>query len=124
MPEPAHSARNARRGAVAVAALTAFLTVWTTIVRDDGSGAGSFMLLLAVPVGWFAAGFRAEGMARTMLGVAGMQVLLGLLVATAPITATTSDGVFKALLFATVFTALWLASGALFRLAARRERAA
>lgn len=106
---------------VALAVLLCFLTVWTTIVRDDSTGAGYFMIILAVGVGWLGAGFRPAGMARAMLGVAVMQMLLGLLIATAPITATTSYGPSGALLFNGVFALLWLGSGALFHAAARGE---
>jgi hypothetical protein len=60
-------------------------------------------------------------MARTMLGVAIMQVLLGIAIATAPSTANTPDGSFKALLFSGVFTALWLISAACFRVASKSE---
>src|SRR5882757_2204537 len=95
------------RAGVAVALLTSFLTVWTTIVRDDGTGIGFFMLVMAAAVGGFAAWFRPAGMARTMLGVAIMQVLLGVAIATAPSTASTPDDSLKALVFSGVFTALW-----------------
>jgi hypothetical protein len=101
-----------------VALVASFLTVWTTIVRDDGTGIGSFLLIMAAVVGGFSAWFRAAGMARTMLGVAVMQVLLSIAVATAPSTASLPDGVLKALLFGAVFTALWLISAAFFRAAA------
>ncbi len=111
--------RGAYRTGVALAAVTSFLIVWTTIVRDDGSGMSFFMLIMATGVGWFACGFRPAGMARTMLGVAGMQVLLGIAVATAPVTANVPDGPGKALLFAGAFATLWLISGACFRSAAK-----
>jgi hypothetical protein len=108
---------RAYRAGVAVAVVTALLTVWTTIVRDDGNGAAFFMLMLGVAVGWFAAGLRPAGMARTMLGVAIMQVLLGVLIATAPVTAATPGGPLRAVLFSGVFALLWLISGAFFRAA-------
>ena len=38
---------------VAIAVVTSFLTVWTTVVRDDGNGIGFFMLILAAVVGGF-----------------------------------------------------------------------
>jgi hypothetical protein len=110
---------RAYRAGVAVALLTSFLTVWTTIVRDDGTGIGFFLLIMTAAVGGFAAWFRPAGMARTMLGVAIMQVLLGVAIATAPSTASTPDGSFKAMLFSGVFTALWLISAAFFRIAAK-----
>jgi hypothetical protein len=109
------------RGGVAMAVLTSFLTVWVTIVRDDGTGEGFFLLIMAAVVGGYASRFRPDGMARTMLGVAIMQMLFTLLIVTAPVTAETPDGIFKAWLFGGVFTALWLASAALFRVAARAE---
>ena len=113
------SASRAYRAGVALAALGAFLTVWTTIVRDDGNGIGSFMVIMAVAVSWFAAGFRAAGMARTMAGVAVMQAALGALVATAPVTANVPGESLKALVFSGFFVLLWLASGAFFRAAAK-----
>src|SRR3954470_24074516 len=70
----------------AVALATSFLTVWTTIVRDDGTGIAYFLLIMAAAVGGFSAWFRAAGLARTMLGVVIMQALLGIAIATAPVT--------------------------------------
>ncbi len=61
--EQASGSRNYRTG-VAVALVTSFLTVWTTIVRDDGHGIGFFLLILATGTGWFAAWFQPAGMAR------------------------------------------------------------
>jgi hypothetical protein len=116
------SRKRASQAGVAVAMLASLLTIWTTIVRDDSTGGAYFMLILAVMVGWFAAGFRPAGMARTMLGVAVMQMVNGLLVATAPVIANVPGGSLRALLFSTVFAALWLSSGALFRFAAGRGR--
>ena len=107
---------------VVIAVVTSFLTVWTTVVRDDGNGIGFFMLILAAVVGGFAAWFRAAGMARTMLGVAIMQMLLGVAIATAPSTASVADGPLRALLFSAVFAALWLTSAAFFRAAAKDAR--
>jgi len=112
------------RVGVAVAVVTSFLTVWTTVVRDDGTGMSWFMLIMAAVVGGFAAWFRPAGMARTMLGVAVMQVLLGVATATAPVTASVPDGPLRALLFSGVFAVLWLASAACFRAASKRDCAA
>ena len=115
------SANTAYRAGLAFALVTAFLTVWTTVVRDDGSGMSYFMLVMAAVVGAFAAWFRPAGMARTMVGVAVMQLLLGVAVATAPVTAILPNGALKALLLSGVFAALWLTSGACFRAASKRE---
>jgi hypothetical protein len=113
---------RAYRAGVAVALITSFLTVWTTIVRDDGNGIGFFMLLMAGAVGGFAGWFRPEGMSRTMVGVAVMQVALGAFIATAPSTASLPGGPSRALLFSAVFAALWLVSAAFFRAASKGDR--
>jgi hypothetical protein len=115
----AGAASRAYRAGVAVAVVASFLTVWTTIVRDDGNGVGFFMVIMAVAVGWFAAGFRAAGMARTMIGVAVMQEAVGALIATAPTVSKVPGESMKALLFSTFFAGLWLVSGAFFRSAAK-----
>jgi len=106
---------------VGIAFLTSILTVWMTIVRDDGTGTGSFMVILAAAVAAFAAWFRPAGMARAMAGVAAMQVLLGLLLATAPIIAAQQDGSLKAMVFGGGLAALWLVSSACFRAAAKAD---
>ena len=111
------SSKPVYRAGVGVAVLTSFLTVWTTIVRDDGTGIGFFLLIMAALVGAFAAWFRPAGMARTMIGVAVMQIALGALIATAPSTMSIPGGSIKALAFAGVFAILWLISAACFRAA-------
>jgi hypothetical protein len=113
------SGSRAYRAGVGAAVLTACLIVWTTIVRDDGNGIGFFMVILAAAVGAFSAWFRPAGMARTMVGVAIMQALLGTAIATAPVTANMPDGSLRALLFSGAFTLLWLISAAFFRTAAK-----
>lgn len=118
------SAGRAYRAGVAVAILASFLTVWTTIVRDDGTGMGFFELIMAAAVGAVAAWFRPAGMARTMAGVAVMQILLGIAMATAPSTASVVGGPTKALLFSGFFAVMWLASAACFRVAATADRSA
>jgi hypothetical protein len=118
------SERRAYRAGVAVALMASLLTVWTTLVRDDGTGIGYFLVIMAAVVGGFSAWFRPAGMARTMLGVAIMQLLLGVAVATAPSTASMPGGSFKVLLFSGFFTALWLISATFFRVASKRDRKA
>jgi len=116
------SPSRAYRAGVAVALVTAFLTVWTTIVRDDGNGLGFLLLVLAAVVGAFAAWFRPAGMARAMVGVSVMQALVGVAIATAPVTARMPDGPARILLFAGFFAALWLISAMFFRAAAKDDR--
>ena len=110
----------AYRAGVAVAVVASLLTVWTTVVRDDGTGMGYFMLIMAAVVGGFSAWFRPAGMARTMLGVAIMQALLAVATATVPTTVSTPGGSLRALLFGGFFTALWLISATCFRAASKR----
>jgi hypothetical protein len=118
------SESRAYQTAVGVAFLTAILTIWLTIVRDDGTGTGSFMVILAAAVGAFAVWFRPAGMARAMAGVAVMQMMLGLILATEPVIAAQPDGSLKALLFGGGLGALWLVSAACFRAANRDRRLA
>jgi hypothetical protein len=112
---------RAYRAGVGLAFLAAFLIVWTTIVRDDGNGIGFFMVIMAVGAGWWAAGFRPAGMARTMVGVAAMQAAVGMLIATAPVTASVPGESMKALLYSGFFVLLWLASGLCFCISASRR---
>lgn len=118
------SGSRAYRAGVAVALIASFLTVWTTLVRDDGTGIGFFLLIMAALVGAFSAWFRPAGMARAMLGVAIMQALLGVAIATAPTTASMPDGSLRALVFSGFFTILWLTSATFFRAAAQGEHKA
>ena len=115
------TASRAYRVGLGLAALTAFVTVWTTIVRDDGQGAASFMVILAAAVGALAVRMEAAGMARAMAGVAVMQVTLGLLFATAPSTIAQPGGPARALVWGAVLAGSWLASAACFRRASRKR---
>ena len=113
---------KAYRVGVIIAIVTSFLTVWATVAHDDGNGIGFFLVIMAAVLGSFSAWFRPDGMARTMLGVAIMQGLLGIAIATAPSTASVPGGPFNALLFSGSIAALWLASAAFFRVASKRDR--
>ena len=110
---------RAYRAGVAVALVTSFLTIWITVVRDDGTGIDYFLVIMAAVVGAFATWFQPAGMARAMLGVAIMQIALGTAIATAPSTAAMPDGPFRALLFCAIFAAFWLTSAAFFRAATK-----
>ena len=116
------SERRTYRAGAAIALVASFLMVWSTIVRDDGNGIGFFMVIMAAAVGGFSAWFQPAGMARTMFGVAVMQALLGLAIATAPSTASIPDGPLEAWLYSGFFTVLWLMSAILFRVAAKGDR--
>jgi hypothetical protein len=112
------SGSRAYRAGVAVAMLASFLIVWTSIVRDDGTGIGFFLVIMAAGVGGFAAWLEPAGLARTMLGVAIMQALFGIANATAPIIAALPGGSVQALVYSGFFAAMWLLSAAFFRAAA------
>ena len=116
------SGSRAYRAGVAIALVTSFLTIWTTIVRDDGNGIGFLLLVVTAAVGAFAAWFRPAGMARAMLGVAVMQALVGIAVATAPVTASVPDAASRALIVSGSFAVWWLTAAMFFRAAAREGR--
>ena len=107
------------RAGVASALATGFALVWTTVVRDDGNGLGFLTLVLAAAVCAFAVRGRAEGMARAMLGVAGIQAFVGSMIATAPSTASAPGGPSGVVLVTAGFVALWLVSAGCFWKAAR-----
>jgi len=109
------------RAGMALALMTAFLTVWTTIVRDDGNGLDFFAVIMAAGVAGFATRFRAAGLARGLFGVAVMQALIGVGVATAPSTVSLPGGVFRIALASGTYTVLWLMSALCFRSAATRQ---
>ena len=113
---------RAYRAGVAVVLATSFLTIWTTIVRDDGNGMGFFQPVMGAMLGAFAVWFRPAGLARAMLGVAIMQALFGIAIATAPSSASGPDGPTRVLVAAAFFTLMWLSSSALFHAAARGKR--
>lgn len=112
--------RSYRLGSI-IAVLTSLLTLWTTIVRDDGNGLGFLMVILSAAVGGFAAWFRPAGMARAMLGVAVMHGLVGIAVATASSTESMSGGSSRILAVSAILSALWLVSAAFFRAAAKNH---
>jgi len=116
------SGSRAYRAGVAIVLVTSFLTVWTTIVRDDGNGIGFLLLVVTAAIGAFAAWFRPAGMARAMLGVAVMQALVGIAVATAPVTASVPDAASRALIVGGSFAVLWLTAAMFFRAAAKADR--
>ena len=97
--------------------VTSFVTVWTTIVRDDGNGLGFFGAVFTAAACAFVAKGEAAGMARAMLATAGVQALLAAMIATAPIT----EQPVRILMLSGFFCLLWLASAALFQRSAAVE---
>jgi hypothetical protein len=113
------NSRNAAyRFGVGVALLAAFLQVWMNLAvgivgsEDNPTNLGFFGVVATAGACAFTARFRAEGMARAMVAVAGVQAMLAVVIATAPSNAR--DAVVV-LVLSGVFTLLWLASAALFQ---------
>jgi hypothetical protein len=118
------SRRRTYRVGIALALIAAFVTAWTTIVRDDGNGIGFLAVIMAAGVAGLSSRFRPDGMAGGMVGVAIMQIAIGVAVATAPSTAVVPGGSARMLAVSGIYSALWLLSAACFRTAARMEREA
>ena len=59
------SASTAYGAGAAIALATAFITIWTTIVRDDGNGLGFFGAVFTAAACAFAAKGEAKGMGLT-----------------------------------------------------------
>jgi len=121
------SGRLAYRCGAAVALVTAFLQTWMNLAvgivgdPDNAQNQGFFGVVVAAAACAFVARLRPEGMARAMLATAGVQALLGLMVATAPVTAQDPMGASGVAILSGGFTALWLVSAALFQRSARAE---
>lgn len=121
------SGQIAYRSGVAVAILVSLFEVWMNFAvgivgsTDNPQNAGFFGVVVAAAACSFVARLRPDGMARAMLATAGVQALLGLMVATAPITARDPMGAGGVAMLSGVFTALWLTSAALFHRSARQE---
>lgn len=122
----------AYRAGFGLAVLAGFLTVWVNLaVGMYGSEGNAINLvfggvLLVAAVGALLARFRAPGMARAMFATAAAQLLasgIGLAVGLAVGTDETHGPKLGLEAFLTACFALpWLASGQLFRMAARRSR--
>jgi hypothetical protein len=121
-----HKGRNAYRMGAAVALFAAALQVWMNLAvgivgsEDNPVNLAFYLVVVTAAACAFTAEFRAGGMARAMLAVAGMQALLAAVIATAPSTVRADPkGPLGVLALSAGFTALWLISAALFHKAAR-----
>jgi hypothetical protein len=121
-------ARVAYLAGTAVATATAFAEVWMNLAvgivgdTDNAQNQGFFGVVVAAAACAFVARLAPDGMARAMLATAGVQALLGLMIATAPVTARVEPmGAAGVAVLSAGFTALWLASAALFRRSARAD---
>ena len=123
------SGRMAYRIGIGVALAAAFLETWMNLAvgivgsTDNAQNQGFFCVVVAAAACSFVARLRPDGMARAMLATAGVQALLGLMVATAPVTARVEPmGPGGVLLLSGLFVALWLVSAALFQWSAHHEQ--
>jgi len=112
------------RAGIVLALVASFVTIWTTIVRDDGNGLGFLAVVMAAGVVGFATRLRPAGMARGLFGVAAMQVLIAVAVVTAPSTAGLPGAATRIAVASGIYTALWLVSALCCAAAARAEREA
>ncbi len=71
-------------------------------------------------IGSVVAGFRARGMALAMFAAAAAQVAVGVTALALGWSSPGNDGLYEVVMGTSVFGALWLVSGGLFRLAADR----
>lgn len=120
--------RMAYRAGAALALLAGFLQAWTNLAvgivgdTDNAQNQGFFGVVVAAAALAWAVRFTGAGMARAMVAMAGIQAVLGMMVATAPITARVEPmGATGVLAVSGFFIALWLVSAALFHRSARGE---
>jgi len=119
--------KTAYTTAAGVALAAGLLQIWINLAvgivgsEDNPQNQGFFMIVAAAAACAFTARLGADGMARAMLAVAGLQALLGLAIATAPITARLEpNGPLGVLALSGGFVALWLVSAACFHRSARQ----
>ena len=117
------SARAYYLAGLAVMLLASVLQVWITIVggvmgEDNPQNQGFIGVVVTAAACAFVAKGEADRMARAMLAVAAAQALLGVMLATAPITERPG----QVLAVCGVFCVLWLASAALFKRSVAAER--
>lgn len=124
------SGRLAYRAGAALALLAGFLQAWANPAvglvgePDNAQNQGFFGVVVAAAALAWAVRFAPAGMARAMVATAGIQAVLGLMVATAPITAKVDPlGATGVILVSAFFMTLWLASAALFHRSAPQQPA-
>jgi len=120
--------RSAYRIGLAVALFAAALQVWMNLAvgivgsEDNPVNMAFFLVVVTAGACAFTARLRADGMARAMLAVAGVQALVALAIATAPSTLRDDPkGPTGVLVLSGGFVALWLVSAFLFHRSARAD---
>ena len=89
--------------------------------EDNPANLVFFGVIAIAASGSVLAGFRATGMARTMFGTAGAQIMVGAGALAAGWSAPGPEGVHEVVMGTTLFGSLWLISAGLFRKAAGAE---
>ena len=117
---------TAYRIAVAIALGAALLQIWMNLAvgivgnEDNPVNLGFYLVVATAGACAFTARLRADGMARAMLAVAGVQALLAAVVATAASTARDDPmGPTGVLALGAGFASLWLLSAFLFHRSAQ-----
>ena len=114
------------RAGVCLAVAAGVLLIWVNgavgLLGDEGNPANlMFAGVIAIAVlGSVIAGFTANGMAWAMFAAAAAQVLVGVIALSMGWTSSGDAGLYEVVMGTSVFGALWLVSGGLFRLAANR----
>jgi hypothetical protein len=116
----------AYRAGACLAVAAGVLLVWVNgavgFLGDEGNPANlMFAGVIATAVlGSVIAGFKAKGMAWAMFAAPTAQVMVGLIALSMGWSSPGDAGLYEVVMGTSVFAALWLVSGGLFRLAADR----
>ena len=114
----------------ALAVAATFLLIWVNgavgfLGNEDNPANLLFLGVIAVAVlGAVFADFQPAGMARAMFAAAAAQALVGVAALAFGLGSPGYDGLYEVVMGTTLFGALWLISGALFRKANAQEAAA
>lgn len=105
------------RIAAAIAVMAGFVQIWMNVAvgivgsEENPANLGFFMVVATAAACAFTARFRPEGMVRAMIATAGVQAMLGVVIATAPVNADEAMGVLG---LSGSFSLLWLLAALLF----------
>jgi hypothetical protein len=116
----------AYRAGAGLALAAAFLLIWVNgavgfLGNEDNPANLMFAGVIATAVlGSVIAGFRAKGMAGAMFAAAAAQVTVGVIALTQGWTSPGNAGLYEVVMGTSVFGAMWLLSGGLFRKAAEK----
>ncbi|HRJ63648.1 hypothetical protein [Brevundimonas sp. UBA2416] len=116
----------AYRAGAGLALAAAFLLIWVNgavgfLGNEDNPANLMFAGVIAVAVlGSVIAGFKAKGMAWAMSAAAAAQVSVGVIALARGWTSPGNAGLYEVVMGTSVFSAMWILSGGLFRTAAEK----